>query len=260
MIWALTDTATMARRELAHWHQQPGAMLVGWLFPVLLVLMFGGLFGGALTVPEGGDYIDFLMPGIYALTMFFGIEATMIAVTTDAASGVTDRFRSLPMSASAVVLGRCVADLLNSAVGLGVILLAGLALGWRAHEGLPAAAAAIGLLLLLRMALLWVGILIGLLAKGPNSVMAVQILVWPVGFLSSVFVDPATMPSWLGAIAEWSPLSITAAATRDLFGNPGSDAAGWPAEHAIPLAVAMPLLLTAVFLPLAVRRYRRLGG
>jgi ABC-2 type transport system permease protein len=233
--------------------------VVGWLFPVLIVLMFGGLFGGAIAVPEGGGYIDFLMPGMYALAMFFGIEATMMAVNTDAASGVTDRFRSLPMSASAVVIGRCVADLMNSAVGLAVLMAAGLALGWRAHHGPAATAAAIGLLLLLRMAMLWIGILIGLIAKGPSTVMAVQILVWPVGFLSSVFVDPATMPSWLGAIAQWNPLSLTAAAARELFGNPGHATTGWMADNAVALAVVAPLVLTAVFLPLAVRRYRRLA-
>ena len=114
--------------------------------------------------------------------------------------------------------------------------------------------------MLLRFALLWVGIFIGLKARGPESVTAVQILVWPVSMLSNLFVDPATMPAWLGAIASVNPLSATAAATRELFGNPGWNDGTWLAEHALLLAVAWPVVITAVFAPLAVRAYRRLGG
>ena len=114
--------------------------------------------------------------------------------------------------------------------------------------------------MMLRFALLWVGIFIGLKAKGPESVSAVQILVWPVSMLSNLFVDPATMPGWLGAIATVNPLSATAAATRELFGNPGWNDGTWLADNALLLAVAWPVVITAVFAPLAVRAYRRLGG
>src|SRR5688500_2683240 len=112
---ALADAWTIARRDLLHWAQQPGTVLLGWFFPVMIALMFGGLFGGAISVPGGAGYFEFLMPGMFAMTMFFGLEATMLGVTTDAAKGVTDRFRSLPIHASAVVLGRCIADMLNAA-------------------------------------------------------------------------------------------------------------------------------------------------
>ncbi|GIG00501.1 ABC transporter permease [Catellatospora citrea] len=251
MTAVLGETWVLARRELTHWRQQPAGVIVNWLFTVMIALMFGGLFGGAI----GEDYFDYLMPGMFALTMFFGVESTMTAVSTDAAKGVTDRFRSLPINSASVVLGRCLADLMNSAVGLVVLVGAAAALGWRWHEGLGRALAAFGLLLLLRFALLWVGIFLGLVVKGPESVTMVQILVWPVGFLSGVFVDPATMPSWLGAIAQWNPLSATAAASRDLFGNPGL-----VPDHAMLLAVLWPLLLTAIFLPLSVHRHRRLGS
>ena len=227
MRWALTDAWTVARRDLSHWARQPGLVAVAWLFPVMVVLMFGTLFGGAIDSP-GKDYYDDLMPGMFAMTMLFGLESTMTAVTTDAARGVTDRFRSLPMHSSAVVLGRCIADLLSSAVGLLIVVLTGLALGWRWHEGPAAALAAVGLLLLLRVALLFVGIHLGLVAKGPESVMAVQILVWPVLFLSNAFVDASTMPGWLAAVVEWNPLTTTATAARELFGNAGwGSARGW---------------------------------
>jgi ABC-2 type transport system permease protein len=119
--------------------------------------------------------------------------------------------------------------------------------------------AAVGLLLLLRFALLWVGIALGLLVGSPEWVTAVQILVWPIGFLSSVFVDPATMPAVVGTIAAWNPLSITASATRELFGNPGYGGASWLAQQAIPMAIFVPVLMTAVFLPLSVYAFSRLG-
>ena len=256
-LWVLADAWIVAQRFLRHWRQQPGPVLIGWFFPVLILLMFGALFGGAITVPGGGSYVEFLMPGMFALAMFFGLEATVLGVTTDTRKGVTDRFRTLPISGGAIVLGRCLADLLNSLVALVILIGTGLALGWRWHNGLTAALAAIGLLVLFRFAMLWVGIVIGLTISGPEWVSAVQILVWPIGFLSSVFVDPVTMPGWLGAIAAWNPISITASATRQLFGNPGYGGSTWLAEHAIGMAMLVPLFLTAIFMPLAALAYRR---
>jgi ABC-2 type transport system permease protein len=257
--WALADAWTITCRELAHWRLQPGVILLNWFFPIMIMLMFGLLFGGAISVPDGGRYFEFLMPGMFTMTMLFGLETTMIAVTQDAAKGITDRFRSMPMSAAAVVLGRCLADMLNSIVGLAIMIGAGLLAGWRWHNGLAAAVAAIGLLLLLRFALLWVGIYMGLVAKGPESVVAIQILVWPISFLSNVFVDPATMPAWLGFLAQWNPLSATAAAIRQLFSNPGWQGESWVAEKALLIALLWPLLFIAIFLPLSIRKYRRLN-
>lgn len=255
----LRDTWTIAQRDIGHWVAQPAPVLISLLFPVLTVLMFGYLFGGALTVPGGGSYREFLLPGMFAMTMLFGMEMTMAAVVTDAGRGITDRFRSLPMASSAVLLGRSAADMLNAAVGLAVMIGCGLTVGWQVREGLTSTLAAIGLLLLLRFALSWLGSYLGLLIKGPEAVTAAQILVWPLGFLSNAFVAPSTMPGWLGTIAEWNPLSATGSATRELFGNPGLGGGSWPTEHAVALAVAWPLLLVAVFLPLAARRYRQLS-
>ncbi|MET0965728.1 MAG: ABC transporter permease [Nakamurella sp.] len=259
----LGDAWTITRRQFWHWRAQPGVLAVGLLFPVLVTLMFGALFGGAIASPGteyAGNYYAFLMPGIFVMAMLFGLESTMTAVNMDAAKGVTDRFRSLPISPAAVVLGRFMADMINSIVGLAVLVIAGLLLGWSWETDVPAALAAFGLLLLLRFALLWVGIFIGLVASGPEAVGAVQILVWPISMLSNLFVDPATMPGWLGAIAAWNPLSATASATRELFGNPGWNDGSALAENSAWLAIGWPVLLTAVFAPLAIRAYRRLGG
>ncbi len=257
--WALADGWTIARRDLVHWRMQPGPVIFNWFFPVLMMLMFGALLGGAMARPEGQSYYELLVPGIFALAMLFGLEGTMTAVTTDAAKGVTDRFRSLPLSSVAVVLGRCVADMLDSIVTLAVLVGAGLALGWRWHGGFAAALAAFGLLLLLRFALLWVGIYIGLMVKNAQSIVAVQVLVWPVGFLSSAFVMTETMPDWLGAIAQWNPMSSTATAARSLFENPGAVAGSWIGEHALLGAVVWPAVLIAIFLPLSAVRFRNLS-
>lgn len=256
--WTLADGWTVTLRSLTHWARTPGQLVAGLLFPVMIVLMFGYLFGGAMSVPGSGDYREFLMPGMYAMTMLFGIEATFTAVARDVTRGVTDRFRTLPIASSAVLLGRSVADMLNTVLGLAVMIVCGLAVGWRWHEGPARAALAVGLLLLLRFAFLWVGIYLGLTLNGPEAVMAIQTLVWPIGFLSSAFAWTGTMPGWLAAVAEWNPLSATMAATRDLFGNPGAGGTTWVAENADIMALVWPLLITAVFFPLSVRRYRRL--
>jgi len=209
-------------------------------------------------VPGGGDYIAFLLPGMFALTMLFGLETTMTAMAEDAKRGITDRFRSLPIASASVALGRAIADLASSALSLAVLMLGGLLIGWRPTTGPAEIALGIVLLLWLRFAMLWLGIFLGLRFSGPGATTAVQVLVWPVGFLSTVFVSAETMPGWLGTVAEWNPVSATAAAARELFGNPTGTTSGWLAENAVLAASVWPLVLTAVFLTLATAAYRRL--
>ncbi|MEV6818626.1 ABC transporter permease [Nocardiopsis dassonvillei] len=257
--WALADGWTIARRDVVHWLRQPGQLVAGLLFPVVMVLMFGFLFGGAMTVPGGGDYREFLMPGMFAMAMVFGVGETVTAVSQDAARGVTDRFRSMPMAPSAVVVGRCAADMLRSAITLVLLVLCGLLVGWQWNGGIGEAAAGIGLLLLLRFSLVWVGVYVGLAVRGEGALGAVHMLEFPLGFLSNAFVATASMPVWLGAVADWNPLSSTVAATRELFGNPGWGGESWIAQNAVLMAVVWPLVLTAVFFPLCVRRFRALG-
>ncbi|MDK1472298.1 ABC transporter permease [Streptomyces sp. 549] len=249
----------MTRRGVARWARQPAELLVGLLFPVLMLVMFAYFIGGGMAV-EGGSYQEFLVPGMLVVTVAFGLENTMVALTQELDRGIVDRFRSMPIAPSSVLVGRSLLDMAASAAALVVMVGAGLAIGWRWHGSLGAAAAGLGLLLLLRFAMLWVGIHLALVAGRPELVSAVQILVWPVAFLSSAFTSPDTMPGWMGAVAEWNPLSATATALRDLFGNPQwHDGGSWATEHAVPLAVVWPLVLLAVFAPLAVRRYRGLG-
>lgn len=247
-------------RDLKHWQREPWTPLFGIAFTIMLVLVFGYLFGGSIVLPGGGDYLDYLMPGMFALAMMFGLEGTMTAIVNDAKRGVTQRFRSLPISSVAVPLGRAGADLANSAVELVVLVGGGLVIGWRAGGSWSESLLAVALLLWLRFALLWVGILLGLVLRGDGGVVAVQVLVWPLGFLSNVFVSPEDMPAWLGLVAQWNPVSATAAACRDLFGNPTGTTAGPLADHATAMAVVWPLVIAAVFVPLSARAYRRLSG
>jgi len=256
--WLLADTWTIALRDFTHWRNRPGLMAFGWLFPVLMMTVFMALLGGVFGMATGGSYLDFVMPGILTMTMFFGLEGTMTAISADASKGVTDRFRSLPISGLAVVAGRCVADMVNSVVGLAVTALAGLAFGWRPDVSPVAFLAAVVVLLLLRFAMLWVGIFVGLRVKSQEGITAIQTLIWPLLFLSSVFIDTATMPRWLGTIAEANPLSAAATAARQLLGGAGPGGESWFTENASLLAVAYPALLIVVLLPLSALSYRHL--
>lgn len=255
---ALRNAWILTQRELLHWVRQPALPIFGLLFSIMLLLMFGFLFGGAIDVPGGGDYITFLLPGMFTLTMLFGLEGTLQAMSTDAAKGITDRFRSMPIGSSAVALGRSGADMASSILNLAVLIVGGLLIGWRITSDVGSAVLAVLLLLWLRFSLLWIGIFLGLIFRGPGATMAVQVLVWPIGFLSNIFVSPETMPGWLGAVAAGNPISATATATRQLFGNPTGLTTGWMTESALALAVAWPLAITLVFLPLSARAYRRL--
>ncbi|MET0135123.1 MAG: ABC transporter permease [Kibdelosporangium sp.] len=267
--WTLADSWTITRRTLIHWVREPAPVVFGLGFSILIALMFAFLFGGAMAVPGGGDYKEFLMPGMFGMNMLFGISATMTAVSADATRGVTDRLRSMPMSPAAVLLGRGIADMFDSMVVLVGLVLVGLAIGWQPHGSAGDTALAFVLLLLLRFAFIWLGVYLGLVAKSPEMVGSMQVLEFPLGFLSSAFVAPATMPGWLGTIAECNPLSATVGAIRELFGNPGMSnpelgnpelgGGSWIAQHAVPMAFAWPLVLIAIFAPLAVRRYRRLS-
>lgn len=252
------EAGILTGRAVRHWRARPITFGVQLLFPVLVMLLMGGLLGGAIAGSTDG-YIDFVVPGVLAFTVLSGIETTITAVTDDAAKTVTDRFRALPISRGAVLLGRVFADMLTAAIELAVVTLAGLALGWRPDGDLAAIIFAFGLLLWLRFGLLWTGVWIGLKAGTPEAATTAQLAIWPVAFVSTVFVDPLTMPGWLGASAEWNPLSATASSVRELTSGISHDGVTIIADHAIAFALIWPLALTAAFIPLSIRAYRRLS-
>ncbi|WKX71005.1 ABC transporter permease [Streptomyces sp. XD-27] len=257
--WAVADCLTVVRGELTHLVRQPSGIAWQLGTPVVMVLLFVYVFGSAMTVAEGTDvdYKDYALPGMFAMTMANGFMSTAMVVAVTRERGVMDRFRSLPMAPSAVVSGRGVADVLSAAVDLAVLAAIALAVGWRPDRGPLAALAAFGLLLLLRSALTWVGVYLGLLVPNQETAGNLFAVAFPFGMISSVFTPPSKMPDWLGAVAVWNPVSSTANAVRGLFGNPQPGGGGWVEGHALLMAVVWPLVITAVFLPLAVRRFQR---
>lgn len=260
--WALTDTWVVARRHLLRLVHRPDELLGTLLIPVMAVVMFGFVLGDALgagMAAPGGEYREFLLPGLFALTMAFGIGSATISVAGDVRGGAVDRMRTLPMSPVAVLAGRSLADLLVAVVELAVLVGLGLVIGWQWHGGVGAALAAVGLLLLLRLAFSWLGILLGLLVSGPEAAMKYFALVFPLAMVADTVVPTALMPGWLSGVAAWNPLSATVVAGRELFGTPGVTAGSWVGEHAVLMAVGWPLAITAVCAPLALARLRRLG-
>lgn len=256
---AVSDGLVMTHRNMAQLARSPEEIALYFSLPILFVLVFGYVFGSGIQVPGGGNYREFLLPGVFAMTMLYGMGATATSLAFDVSRGVVDRFRSMPTARSALLVGRCLADLLRALLEMTVLVVCGLLVGWEWHRGAGLALAAVGLVLLLRVAMSWIGIYLGLLLPNPDTVGTVVFpLAFPLTALSSIFVAPELMPGWLGAVAEWNPLSATVAAIRELFGNPGLGSDSWAAENALLLAVAWPVAMVVVFAPLAVRRYQRL--
>ncbi|WP_433547016.1 ABC transporter permease [Streptomyces sp. CA-294286] len=257
--WAVADGWNVARRSLTHYQRQPSLILWQLGFPIVSVLLYGFVFGAAMVVPGGGDYKEFLMPGMFASTMAFGFMATTMSMVNDASKGVIDRFRSMPMSTSAVATGRGLADLVIAVAELTILAATALAMGWRAGGSLLETLGAFGLLLLLRFSLIWVGVWLGLLIPTPEGAGGLYGVAFPLTMISSIFVAPSLMPDWLGTIAAWNPVSSTVTAARELFGNPVASGGSWVEENALTMAVVWPLIVTAAFLPLAVRRFQGLS-
>lgn len=257
--WAVADCLTMVRTELLHIARHPANIAWQLGTPVVFVLLFVYVFGSAMVVGEGTDYQDYALPGMFAMTMANGFMSTAMVVAIVRERGVMDRYRSMPMAPSAVVSGRGVADVIGASLDLAVLAAIAFAVGWRPGGSPGGALAAFGLLILLRFALTWIGVLLGLLVPNQEAAGNLFAVAFPFGMISSVFTPPEMMPDWLGAIARWNPVSSTANAIRDLFGGPPAGGGSWVEQHALLMAVVWPLVITAVFLPLAVRRFQRLS-
>ncbi|MFD4655558.1 ABC transporter permease [Kitasatospora sp. NPDC058444] len=258
--WALADGFVLVGREFSRLRQEPGSLIAALIFPAVMVLLFGYVFGSAIQVPGGGDYRAFLMPGLFAMVTASSVVAVIERVAGDVSRGLMNRFRSMPMSRVAVPFGHTASDLVGGLLSIAIMAVAGLLVGWRASDGLLNALAGFGLLVLMRYALSWVGCFFGL--KVPNEQMAQQLtlLVMPVTVLSNAFVPTDGLPGWLRFIAEWNPLSALTAACRELFGNPGTAAAGshaWPVDHPVAATVLWSVGLLVVFVPLSVRSFQR---
>ncbi|MFF1421796.1 ABC transporter permease [Streptomyces sp. NPDC058280] len=261
LVQSVGDSLVVARRNLIRMTRIPEVVLFGLIQPIMFVVLFSYVFGGSLEV--GGStsadvYRNFLMAGIFAQTVTFATAGAGAGIADDMHKGLIDRFRSLPMARGAVLTGRTLADLVQTALTVVVLAIVAVLVGWRIHEGVPKALGAFGLLLLLGYAFSWIGALIGLSVRTPEAATSGG-LIWlfPVTFVSNAFVDTGQMTPWLRHVAEWNPFSATVQASRVLFGNPGvSQSDAWPMQHPVWASLLWSLLIIVVFRTLAVRKYR----
>ena len=250
LAYAVADTAVIAKRNLLRIPRQPDLWVSFTIQPLMFVLLFAYVFGGAISTP-GFDYIDFLMPGIVAQTMSFGGFVTAIGLSDDLGKGLIDRFRSLPMARSAVLAGRTLADVATNVVALTVMVVVGLLVGFNFTTSPFEVAAGILLLLAFGYAFSWIFAFIALMSSSAEGAQALGfMLIFPLTFASSAFVPPESMPAAVEAFAKVNPISTVVDATRALF-------VGAPAGNDVWGAVLWIAGLTAVFATLAVHRYRR---
>lgn len=258
--WSFRNTLVLARRGVARIVREPSQLLDVTLQPLIFVLLFVYVFGSAIRVPGGGNYHEYLIGGMFGMALVGTAQGTAVGVSTDMATGLIDRFRALPISRSAVLAGRVIADLLTEVIAIVVLVITGLAVGWRIHNGVGDAVLAFGLCLLIAFAMTWAGACAGMLVRNPEAAAAVGFIFFlPLVFVSNTFVPTQGMPAWLRVVADWNPVSAVASSCRDLFGNPNpsSHIAAWPMQHPELATVLWSIGLLAVFAPLAVYFYRR---
>jgi ABC transporter DrrB family efflux protein len=246
-------------RNLIHIKRMPEMLMDVTVQPIMFVLLFAYVFGASISIP-GSNYREFLLPGIMAQTIVFSAMIVAIGLTNDLEKGIVDRFKSLPISRASVLIGRSIASLIHSSIGIAVMAVTGLLIGWRIRDGLVNGVLAFLLILLFGFAMIWLGILVGSVLKTTEAVQGVMFTVmFPLTFLANTFAPTAKMPSWLRFIAEWNPISSLTQACRNLWGNgdPAAASAAWPLHHPVGVSIAWSIVLTAIFAPLALRAFRQ---
>jgi ABC-2 type transport system permease protein len=256
--WAVKNSWVLSRRSIARIAREPEQLIDVTIQPVIFVLLFTYVFGSAIHLAGGGSYHQFLISGMFGMTMAGTAPGTAVGLTTDMSTGLIDRFRSLPISRAAVLAGRTMSDLATQVVGIVVLVATGLAVGWRMQHGIGDALLAAGLSLLFAFAMTWVGACAGMLLRSPETAQAMGFVFFlPLSFVSNAFVPTQGMPAWLRDFANWNPMSAVAATCRKLFGGnvPTTDA--WPMQHPELAVLIWSVALIAVFAPTAVYLYRR---
>jgi len=252
---ALGDGWVIVRRDLAHYRYAPTQLVAHLAFPVIMVILFGYILGSATPVP-GGNYREYLMPGLFAFGQITVAASAAVATADDSARGVMDCLRAMPIARSAVPFGRAGAEVATGILDLAALAVCGLIVGWQPHRSLAYTAAAFALLLLMRYAMSWVGVYLGLLVKNPGTADSLVPLTFPVAMLSNALVPTDGLPSWLQLIADYNPVSGLVQAVRELFGKPTVPTHVWPLQHPVIATLAWSLIILAIFVPLATRRYR----
>jgi ABC-2 type transport system permease protein len=257
----LHDVWVVARRGLTHMKRQPEQLTDATIQPIMFVALFGYVFGGAIDVPGGGNYREFLMGGIMAQTIIFTAFGVAMSIANDRKNQAVDRFRSLPIAKGAVLGGHAVANLLKSFLPIAIMSLTGLAVGWRIRGSIVDAVAGYLLMVAFAFAMIWVGVLLGSALSTPEGVQGVAFVgLFPLTFIASTFVPVASMPGPLQTVAEWNPITTLSDALRELFGNPNTPTvAGDPWSIANPVAYTWLWIVGIVIVcaPLAVRLYNR---
>jgi ABC-2 type transport system permease protein len=257
---ALNDVVIITRRQLLLLSRVPDVLIFSTIQPVMFVLLFRYVFGGSISTGQPGGYVQLLMPGIFVQTVAFTLAGTASGLAEDMKKGLIDRFRSLPISQSALVIGRTLGDSLLNIVVLAVMGIAGYIVGWRPSAGLANVALGFLFLLLFGYALSWVGVLVGLSASDARVVQNVSFIVtFPLTFLSNAFAPTTGMPRALQYFAEWNPVSTMVAACRQLFGLKnqfGATAGSFPSEHPLTTSLIYMLIILVIFIPLSLRKYR----
>ncbi|TRZ72249.1 MAG: ABC transporter permease [Streptomycetaceae bacterium] len=260
MKYAMSDAITITKRQLLQLARIPEVLVFSTIQPVMFVLLFRFVFGGSIATNQPGGYVQLLMPGIFVQTVAFTLASTAIGLAEDMKKGLIDRFRSLPISRGAVVIGRTFGDALLNILVLTVMATAGFAVGWRPTSGAPKIFAAFLFLFMFGYALSWIGIYVGLAVKEARTVQSVGFLVtFPLTFLSNAFAPTTGMPRLLQYFAEWNPVSTMVAACRQLFGLKnqfGATANSWPSQHPLETSLMYMVLLMVIFIPLSIRKYK----
>ncbi|GAA1179345.1 ABC transporter permease [Ornithinimicrobium humiphilum] len=254
----LSDGWTVTWRNLLKLRRNPEVLVFAVLQPIMFVVLFSQVYGGSIRI-DGGNYTDYLMAGIFGQTVLFGSTFSGYLMAQDLKEGLIDRFRTLPMHSSAVLFGRTNADLVLNTVSMVIMIGAGAVVGWRFHDGPAAFVAGVALLLLFSYAFSWVMAFLGILVRTPEVINnAAFMVLFPLTFISNAFVQASNLPRPLEVFANWNPVSALVQAARELFGNTGSVpvADTFPMQHPVPTVVVGSLVLLAVFVPLAVARFR----
>ncbi|GED96062.1 ABC transporter permease [Gordonia crocea] len=249
----------MVKRNLIHTKRMPEMLADVTFQPIMFVLLFAFVFGSSIAVP-GSNYKEFLLPGIMGQTIAFTAFIVANGITADLDKGIIDRFRALPIHQSSVIIGRSIAAVLHSSIGIVVMAVTGLAIGWRMRNSIGETLLAFALILLFGFAMIWFGLIVGSWLKTTEAVNGFMFTtLFPVTFLSNAFVPTAPMPSWLRAIAEWNPISALVQAMRVLWGNgPAAPVdAPWPLQHPVLATIIWSVSLTVIFAPIAIVMYYR---
>ena len=257
----LHDVWVIARRGLVHMRRQPEALSDATLQPIMFVVMFGFVFGGAIAAPGGGSYREFLMGGIIAQTLTFTTFGVALSIANDRKNQVVDRFRSMPIRRGAVLGGHAVANLFKAVLPIVLMSITGLIIGWRIRNGFVQAVEAYALMVAFAFAMIWIGVLLGSLVKTPEGVNGIAFAVlFPLTFVASTFVQPTSMPKVLQVFAQWNPVTTLSDGLRQLFGNPVAPVAPgapWPTHHPVAYTLVWIVLIIVVCAPLAVSAYQR---